>query len=463
MCGIAGFIGESTNPRITYSLMTSLLAKTEIRGKEATGFWGAQGAADGKIIYHKEPTPSGEFVKGEMWKRVEPFNPAVLLAHCREPSASAGSPKVNKNNHPHVSEDFTTALVHNGRVDEYHALKNKGYQSKLRGDCDSEIILRLFERGEPYRSDLEFLNKRYPDFEPEAASRLYGLEYIFAKLLNGAMAVAVGERQEGRHRSLWLWRDDKRPIWLVDLRESLNQIFFCSTEKIWAAALDAVPEVKKYLPADHLLYEFPAFYVFLLEHNPDAIVGSGQGENPWQEGGWRSRRVSVTRERVEGKEPEDPQPTVPDTTSRPPIMVLTQLEEDESVVSHPVWANTAEPEATEKKDEDVVELPLEVVIPEVEAYTLSHDPDPEPEEKPEVRIEEAIVRTTTKKGEHWFDIKKMSDTVDTLASLVKDIGVLAGNKALEGSISPTDFENMLEELNAALEAIRAAKITHLRS
>jgi asparagine synthetase B (glutamine-hydrolysing) len=66
MCGIAGFIGKATNPKVSFQLLQSLLLKTEHRGPEATGFWGAQSGEDGKLIYHKEPIKASEFVKRPM-------------------------------------------------------------------------------------------------------------------------------------------------------------------------------------------------------------------------------------------------------------------------------------------------------------------------------------------------------------------------------------------------------------
>jgi hypothetical protein len=353
MCGIVGFIGKSTNPKITYSLVSSLLVKTEVRGKEATGVWAAQEGENGKVLFHKEPVPSSQFVTRDIWKHLRAFDPTVLISHCREPSAHAGPPKVNRNNHPHVNETHTLAVVHNGKVEEYHQLKFKGYQKKLRGECDSELIRELFTIGDEFGDDNELYSSRYAGLDRNLGPRLLGIDRIFAKLKGGAMAVAVGERLEQSHRALWLWRDDKRPLWLVDLRPSLGQVFFCSTAQIWREAVDAAPDVKAFLPADHELYDFPSFHSYLFEIDPDQSDTPADPQHPdfqkngW-EGGWRLRKFKVVRTTKDGEEPEL-KPKA-DAQQRPPlrVSVVTMLADNEDVLDHQVIRHPGhEPEELE--------------------------------------------------------------------------------------------------------------------
>jgi hypothetical protein len=53
------------------------------------------------------------------------------------------------------------------------------------------------------------------------------------------MAVALGERGEDGSRMLWLFRNQHRPLWIVDMRQDLGQVFFVSEPSIWE---DAVSE-----------------------------------------------------------------------------------------------------------------------------------------------------------------------------------------------------------------------------
>ena len=231
MCGICGFIGESKKPVLTYQIITNLLEKSEIIGIDATGFWGTENGVDGSVIYHKEPIRSSEFVKKNDWKLVQKHNPNLLLAHARGASKGVGEPSKNHNNHPFTSLDKSMGLIHNGRVDdlEYHTLKQKyGLQSQ----CDSEILLRIIESGEFYDAEdlAEFEDHAHPE-------RLAGMRDVFSLINEGHMAVALGERGEDGSRMLWLFRNQHRPLWIVDMREDLGQVFFVSEPSIWEDAV----------------------------------------------------------------------------------------------------------------------------------------------------------------------------------------------------------------------------------
>lgn len=209
MCGIAGYIGESKEPEATYDIISNLFAATEVRGVDAAGFWGSN--EDGQVIYHKEPARSSIIISGDMWKKVERFNPNMLLCHAR--GASVGDPFYNRNNHPFISSDKLLCLIHNGKISEFELLKKK-YQ--VFSQCDSEILLRIIEA---------------------ATNRLDGIKDIFSLINTGHMSVALGEMLLSGERQLFLFRNKHRPLWVVDLRASLGQIFFCSTPDIWQQAI----------------------------------------------------------------------------------------------------------------------------------------------------------------------------------------------------------------------------------
>lgn len=232
MCGIAGYIGKSKKTAATYQLITKLFEKSESRGIDASGYWGTEPFVDGHVIYHKEPIKSSKFVLKDVWKTVKNYNPDLLLVHARAASSGVGQPCDNQNNHPFTSEDKSLALIHNGRVDdvEYHTLKQK---YELKTLCDSEILLRIIEGGEVYPED-ELLNT-FGDVKN--AHRLAGMRDVFSLINEGHMAVALGERGINGDRMLWLFRNKYRPLWIVDMRECLNQIFFVSEPNVWNDAI----------------------------------------------------------------------------------------------------------------------------------------------------------------------------------------------------------------------------------
>lgn len=468
MCGIVGFIGKSTNPKITYSLVSSLLVKTEVRGKEATGVWAAQEGTDGKVLFHKEPVPSSQFVTRDIWKHLRSFDPTVLISHCREPSAHAGPPKVNRNNHPHVNETHTLAVVHNGKVEEYHQLKFKGYQKKLRGECDSELIRELFTIGDEFGDDNELYSSRYAGLDRNLGPRLLGIDRIFAKLKGGAMAVAVGERLEQSHRALWLWRDDKRPLWLVDLRPSLGQVFFCSTAQIWREAVDAAPDVKAFLPADHELYDFPSFHSYLFEIDPDQSDTPADPQHPdfqkngW-EGGWRLRKFKVVRTTKDGEEPEL-KPKA-DAQQRPPlrVSVVTMLADNEDVLDHQVIRHPGhEPEELEPTAaaDTQIEDATPVTVAETAAstnvtVTVTDDNETELTLTPEKGDDEDDDFDNSR-----FDMTRLSELESSIKQKVEDIATAAQNMAMEGSIRASAFGELLNDLEQIESDLTGIKIAN---
>jgi len=265
VCGITGYLGESKKPIATYQIITKLFEKTESRGMDAAGFWGTQAGRDGKIIFHKEPIKASLLVKKEIWRKVARLNPNLLLCHARAASQGVGEPSHNFNNHPFVSHNRLIGLVHNGRItdQEYQALKQK---YEVLSECDSEILLRVFEGAEKYSRKAK---EEFPDFSAHIAARFAGLRDIFSLVNQGHMAVAIGERQDNS-RFLWLFRNIHRSLYLVDMRETLGQIFFCSTPEIWQDAIGACESVHAYIGKSHKIIEVPPEEIWFFKITSDA-------------------------------------------------------------------------------------------------------------------------------------------------------------------------------------------------
>jgi hypothetical protein len=284
MCGIAGYIGESKKPVLTYQLITKLFEKSESRGIDAAGYWGTESGKDGGVLYHKEPGKSSNFVKKEMWKQVVKHNPNMLLVHARGASKGVGEPTVNHNNHPFTSLDKSIGLIHNGRVDdcEYHSLKQK---YGLNSQCDSEMILRIFEYGETYTH--KELKEAFGD--AENPQRLAGIRDVFSLINEGHMAVAVGERGTAGERMMWLFRNRHRPLWVVDMRESLGQVFFVSEPSIWEDAVYECSGIKA-LAKSQKLIELPTEEIWYFKVTPDQPCPKSvqryevckEGSSPWK-------------------------------------------------------------------------------------------------------------------------------------------------------------------------------------
>lgn len=470
MCGIFGFIGVSKQPRVTHRLMTALAEKTETRGKEATGFWGAAGGSEGGIIYHKEPVKSTDFVKGRWWKRLEGFNPVILLGHCREPSKEwkghdPAPPKDNRNNHPHVSDDCLTAVVHNGKVDDYQTLVKGKYQGMTQGRCDSELVLKMFQIGRSYHGDEEFLAKRVPGFEKEreVASRLLGVTEIFNKLNYGAMAIAVGERMEEGRRVLWLMRDEKRTLVCVDLQETLGIIVFASTKEIFKEAVESAPEVKQYVPLNRKVVEFPSFYAYRFE-----LDTCRDDLDPLDPRKFRIHKTMVTTDSdVDPEEIPIPKEEAPKDHYQA-IPVLSGLDADENVRPEDPEANPLDAAAVAEgageadaaaadmvseggRDEDgdhrgrpAVKITREEVTArqraavsrtqalededeEGEGHSTSEEPDEEEDDVP-------------------LDSSKFEGLMDEIDRSVQQIRTNVHNLVAEGSLRADDLEDIMDDM-----------------
>ena len=267
MCGIAGLIGESKDPKVTFQLMTRLFEKIEKRGEDSSGFWATQKGKKGAISYHKEPTKSTDFVYKKVWKEMRKFNPNCMLMHARAATPGVGTPNINKNNHPFVSDDVTLSIIHNGKLPEYHFLKDK-YETFT--NCDSELVLRILQ----CESDLPPGLEDSENLSQGQKNRLAGIKQLWSLSYHAHMAVGVGEWFDDGTRQLWLWRNEHRPLWVADMRDTLGQIFFFSEDDIWWDAVNECPLIEKYLNQGQKMYEMPTEEIWFFEVNEGAPVVS---------------------------------------------------------------------------------------------------------------------------------------------------------------------------------------------
>lgn len=248
MCGIAGYIGVSKRPKISFDLITGLFDYLETRGVDAAGVWATEHGGQNRVIYHKEPVRASDFIKKKFWGHLKKIRTDVVLVHARATSSKGGNANCNANNHPFVSLDRRIGMVHNGTIEEADYLKNK---FQLMSQTDSECLLRIFEHG------MDSTSNQMDNVPVDISRRMNGIKDIWSYISSGAMAVALGERIDEHKRGLFLFRNEKRPLWLVDLRETLGQIFFFSTPDIWHSAIEDNPKLKETCWKSAKLIELP--------------------------------------------------------------------------------------------------------------------------------------------------------------------------------------------------------------
>lgn len=237
MCGIAGFIGKSKDNNISFKLLTSLFSKNESRGIDASGFW----LYDGKeIVFSKIPIKSSKFVNTKVWQQVRNIDCKLILTHSRGATVGYGDCFINSNNHPFTYNRI--GLIHNGKLDinEFNLLKNK---YDLTSNCDSELLLKIIV-GE--------------------SSVIKGIEKVYSFLKNSHFAVALTD--VSIDESLWLFRNKHRPLWILDLREFLGQIYFLSDPELFIKAINENPDIK-FIKKYSKLFELKPYEIIQINNN----------------------------------------------------------------------------------------------------------------------------------------------------------------------------------------------------
>ncbi|MDO4207078.1 MAG: glutamine--fructose-6-phosphate aminotransferase, partial [Lachnospiraceae bacterium] len=135
MCGIVGFTGKQSAAPI----LLDGLKKLEYRGYDSAGIAVMDQAqidvvkVTGRIANLCEKTKDGEAVPG-----------TCGIGHTRW--ATHGAP-TEENAHPHLSNDGRFAVVHNGIIENYIALREElikdGYH--FESETDTEVIVHLIE------------------------------------------------------------------------------------------------------------------------------------------------------------------------------------------------------------------------------------------------------------------------------------------------------------------------------
>jgi glucosamine 6-phosphate synthetase-like amidotransferase/phosphosugar isomerase protein len=219
MCGIIGMVGQVREGdwQPTHNLLSEMFLKAISRGRDATGYSAIKSPLDAprrhRAVTAKAPVPADEFIDANpFWRQLRRQRCSAVLGHVR--AATSGTPADNANNHPHEGRLTTGrfALVHNGwytnttDVVDRHALK-------LRTECDSECAARLIET---------------------TGSVAAGL-YRCLTDLKGAQALAVLDYRTG---TIWLARDDNRPLWIARLKDG-RRTLIASTAEILCRGVEA--------------------------------------------------------------------------------------------------------------------------------------------------------------------------------------------------------------------------------
>jgi glucosamine--fructose-6-phosphate aminotransferase (isomerizing) len=133
MCGIVGYIGQKD----AYPILIKGLKRLEYRGYDSAGVALINSA--GKLNVYKT---KGKVSELENFVVDKDISGNIGIAHTRW--ATHGEP-CSVNAHPHYSSSESLALIHNGIIENYAALKDK-LQSKgcvFKSSTDTEVLVHL--------------------------------------------------------------------------------------------------------------------------------------------------------------------------------------------------------------------------------------------------------------------------------------------------------------------------------
>jgi len=133
MCGIIGYVGKKSGSPI----LLEGLRRLEYRGYDSAGMAVLDQAG---LVVRKKLGKIDEGIARLL--KAEPVNGNLGIAHTRW--ATHGVPS-DKNSHPHLDASGKIAVVHNGVIENYDALKQKLMRAghKFKSDTDTEVLAHL--------------------------------------------------------------------------------------------------------------------------------------------------------------------------------------------------------------------------------------------------------------------------------------------------------------------------------
>lgn len=133
MCGIVGYIGNKE----AFPILIKGLKRLEYRGYDSAGI----ALLNGDLNVFKKAGKVSELEKITNGKSV---NATIGIGHTRW--ATHGEPN-DTNAHPHLSQSSELAIIHNGIIENYAAIKaelgKRGYT--FQSDTDTEVLVNLIE------------------------------------------------------------------------------------------------------------------------------------------------------------------------------------------------------------------------------------------------------------------------------------------------------------------------------
>ncbi len=197
MCGIVGYIGDKQ----AFPILMNGLRRLEYRGYDSAGC--ALISDEGQLNVYKA---KGRVADLEQCAANENTSGTLGMSHTRW--ATHGEPSA-ENAHPHMSQSGKLALVHNGIIENYVAIREslikKGYTFK--SETDTEVLVQL----------IEYIKTTY------RTSLLRAVRIALTKVI-GAYAIVVVDQE---HPNLMVAARKSSPL-VIGVSEDNSEFFLAS-------------------------------------------------------------------------------------------------------------------------------------------------------------------------------------------------------------------------------------------
>ena len=271
MCGIVGYLGNKQ----AYPILMEGLKRLEYRGYDSAGIALRQNA-DGHLVVTKT---KGMIAALEAKMKGQDVRGTLGIAHTRW--ATHGTPN-DVNAHPHTDASGKLAVVHNGIIENWSALRQllEGEGVEFRSDTDTEVLAHLFARH--YEGDLEKAVQK----GLQEVRGAYGIAVIHADephvlvcARNGSpLIIGVGEDEFiVASDASAIIEHTTSVIYLED-----NEMATIRPDGLRTATIDAVPTHKEIQQVEWSLDEiekkgYPHFMLKEIMEQPDSLADTMRG------------------------------------------------------------------------------------------------------------------------------------------------------------------------------------------